>query len=209
MGQQRLHQAIKAFGKERVEVEWKPFVIDPNTDEDGESVEKYCRRRWGGSGWTQHLKSEGRKDGGAKFTNWKVWPNTFKAHQLIQFCKDRGVSTDRTNQVLFQAEYEQGLNLSQVDTLVQLATEELGIVDNTSSSSSLREYLAQDQGKAVVLSEIREMSSKYGIRGVPYFIIRGNDSSKRPYGISGAQSSETLLELFQELADEEEDVQEE
>lgn len=187
---------MQSFGKERIQVDWKPFVIDPGTKLEGESVEAYCRRRWGGSGWTQHLKSEGRKDG-AKFENWKIWPNTWKAHQLIQFCRDAGMSTDQVNQALFRAEYEQGKNISQVDILVELAQNDLGM----ENVDSLRIFLEQDQGKEQVQQEIRSGSSKYGIRGVPYFIVRGNDPSKRPYGFSGAQSSETLLEIFEELAD--------
>ena len=179
-------------------VEWKPFVIDSATNSQGESVEAYCQRRWGGSGWTHHLKSEGRKDG-AHFKNWKIWPNTWKAHQLIQYCQEKGIaSSDTINQILFQAEYEQGLNLSLVDTLLQLACTELGHVN----AEELQEYLTRDQGKKVVQQEIRTLSAKYGIRGVPYFIVRGKDPSKRPYGFSGAQSSHTLVELFQELADE-------
>ena len=198
MGQQRLHQAIQTFGPDKVVVEWKPFVIDAGTDPQRETVEAYCQRRWGGSGWTHHLKSEGRKDG-AQFQHWKIWPNTWKAHQLIQYCHERGISTsDRINQVLFRAEYEQGLNLSLVDTLVQLASTELGMAN----TEELQEYLMRDQGKNVVQAEIRSMSSQYGIRGVPYFIVRGQDPSQRPYGFSGAQSSRTLVELFQELADE-------
>jgi predicted DsbA family dithiol-disulfide isomerase len=156
------------------------------------------------------LISEGKKDG-AHFQKWKIWPNTWKAHQLIQYCQERGISSsDRINQILFRAEYEQGLNLSLVDTLVQLACTEIGggssgnVDDTTINVEELREYLMRDQGKAVVQAEIRAMSSKYGIRGVPYFIVRSTkqDPSQRPYGFSGAQSSQTFLELFQELAEE-------
>lgn len=144
------------------------------------------------------MKAEGRKDG-AQFRNWKIWPNTWKAHQLIHYCQEHGISSsDTINQILFRAEYEQGLNLSLVDTLVQLACTELESVDG----EDLRNYLTRDQGKNAVQAEIRALRSKFGIRGVPYFIIKGRDPSQRPYGFSGAQSSHTLVELFQELADE-------
>ena len=61
-------KAISRFGQDKVAVEWKPYIIDPGTNVDGETVESYCKRRWGGSGWTKSLKVEGRKDG-ANFAN--------------------------------------------------------------------------------------------------------------------------------------------
>ena len=45
-------------------------MIDPATNKDGETVEAYCRRRWGGSGWTRSMISSGKKDG-ATFSNWE------------------------------------------------------------------------------------------------------------------------------------------
>jgi predicted DsbA family dithiol-disulfide isomerase len=193
---------MQAFGADRVAVDWKPFVIDPGTKKEGESVEAYCQRRWGGSGWTRQLKTEGRKDG-ARFDNWKVWPNTWKAHQLIQYCRDQAcVSTDTANQVLFRAEYEEGRNISLVETLLQLAETELHMDDV--DVETLETFLTTDQGKSQVESKIRAGSSKYGIRRVPFFIVRGNNPSQRPCGFSGAQSSERLLETFEEFAGEEE-----
>ena len=58
-------------------------MIDPSTDADGEDYHEYCRRRWGGDGWTRSLRAKG-KQVGANFANWKYWPNTNKAHQVRQ-----------------------------------------------------------------------------------------------------------------------------
>ncbi len=210
MGQQRLHKAIKSFvesapaAQRTVEVEWKPFQIDPNTAKDGETVRDYCHRRWGGGGWTHRLKSEGRKDG-ADFGDWKWWPNTSKAHQLIQFCESNGIaSTDRVNALLFRAEYEKGENISLVDVLVRIGQEacnenggsaEDGLIDD------LRTYLTNDFGKSKVEQDIAVGRRKYGISGVPYFIVSAANKKQRPYGFSGAQASETFVELFEELAE--------
>ncbi|KAG7369744.1 thiol oxidoreductase [Nitzschia inconspicua] len=196
VGQQRLHKAIQAFGPEKVQVEWKPFQIDPCTDLAGETVDAYCRRRWGGAGWTNHLKSEGRKDG-ANFGNWRWWPATAKAHQLVQYCAQKDIcSTDRVNALLFQAEYEQGENISLVDTLVKVG-EQAG----ATNLDELRTYLCHDQGKSQVDQEIASGRRRYGISGVPFFVISGPDSSQRPYGFSGAQSSDTFVDVFQELVE--------
>ena len=201
-------------------MEWKPFQIDPQTAQMGEPFEDYCSRRWGGAGWTNRLKSEGRKDG-ADFSDWKWWPNTGKAHQLIQFCESNGISsTDHVNALLFRAEYELGENISLVDVLVRIGQE---ANDNNVGSTNdnimddLRRYLTKDEGKARVKQDIAHGRRKYGISGVPHFIVSadedaasvnsrgGNDGNKNrprqrsPYSFSGAQSSETFVELFEEI----------
>mmetsp|Transcript_108795 Transcript_108795/g.162727 ORF Transcript_108795/g.162727 Transcript_108795/m.162727 type:complete len:171 (-) Transcript_108795:22-534(-) len=170
-------------------------MIDPGTNPKGETVEAYCRRRWGGAGWTKSLISEGKKDG-AKFEDWKWWPHTLKAHQLIQYCASQGISTDKVNQLLFRTEYENGENISQVGTLVAIG-QEAGVAD----TEELTSYLEKDKGEAKVKEEIAVGRQRYRISGVPFFVI-GSDSTARPYGFSGAQKSETFVELFEELSDE-------
>ncbi|KAL3929409.1 MAG: hypothetical protein SGBAC_012223 [Bacillariaceae sp.] len=173
-------------------------MIDPNTDPKGETVDDYCKRRWGGAGWTTRLKQEGRKDG-AQFSDWKWWPHTSRAHQLILYCAENKIcSTDKVNQYLFQAEYENGENISDVETLVKIG-KELGLPED--KESELQEYLAKEQGKAAMEEEIRTGRQRYSIKGVPFFVVGKDDRGKsRPYGLSGAQAKETFLELFEELS---------
>lgn len=158
---------------------------------------------------------------GARFSDWKWWPNTSKAHQLVQYCESNGISsTDRVNALLFQAEYERGENISLVDVLVRVgqeAKDEIGSSNDNengnggSNMDDLKRYLTKDEGKAQVERDIAHGRQQYGISGVPYFIVSADeqvDSSKssssrrrqrRPTGFSGAQASETFLELFEEI----------
>lgn len=171
---------------------------------------------------------------GARFSDWKWWPNTSKAHQLVQYCESNGISsTDRVNALLFQAEYERGENISLVDVLVRVGQEAKDEISSSSSSNDndndneieidngngnggsnmddLKRYLTKDEGKAQVERDIAHGRQQYGISGVPYFIVSADeqvDSSKssssrrrqrRPTGFSGAQASETFLELFEEI----------
>lgn len=195
MLQHRLHQALERFGAEKVSVEWKPYIIDPRTNVEGEDVDAYCKRRWGGSGWIDQVKREGLKDG-AKFTNWKVWPNTQKAHQLVRYCADRGVSTDRANQALFRAQYEEGRNISQIGTLLGIANE-LGVTDTT----DLSDYLENDRGRNKVQNEIIAARAKHRIRGVPYVVIQSTNETKRPVVFSSAQDTDTLVELLEKVTE--------
>jgi predicted DsbA family dithiol-disulfide isomerase len=42
---------------------------------------------------------------------------------------------------------------------------------------------------------------RYGISGVPFFIVSSSDGTQRPSVFSGGQGSESFVELFQELAE--------
>lgn len=192
-------------------MEWKPFQIDPNVIKTGEPLEDYCRRRWGSSNWLNGLKAKGRQDG-ANFGNIQWVPNTGKAHQLIHYCNSKGISsTDRVNALLFDAEYERGENISLVDVLVRIgkdASEEDADGANALNIDELRGYLERDEGHTEVQQEISFGRRKYGIKGVPHFIISAEDdtsgrsSQQRPYGFSGAQAPETFVEIFEELSEE-------
>mmetsp|Transcript_22264 Transcript_22264/g.33329 ORF Transcript_22264/g.33329 Transcript_22264/m.33329 type:complete len:187 (+) Transcript_22264:182-742(+) len=177
-------------------VDWKPYMIDPGTNVMGEDFEAYNRRRWGGSGWTRHLKQEGQKDG-AEFKKWNWWPNTMKSHCLVKFAQERnGIETSESNRVLFNALYEEGKNISLLDVLIQIGKDELGLEEG-----ELRNYLENDMGVSDVKNEIRKGQRTYQISGVPYFIIGKEGSDDPPYGLSGAQKQQTFTKVFEELSD--------
>jgi predicted DsbA family dithiol-disulfide isomerase len=184
-----------------VEIEWMPFQIDPGTDRGGEDMEAYCRRRWGGSGWTRHLRQEGRRSG-ANFGGWKWWPHTGLAHQFVQFGKElHGADTHHLNLALFEAMYESGQNLSSVDALVDLARSRFPDWD----ADRLRRYLLDNAGRVAVRRDIQAGRQKYGVSSVPYFVVGiepRTGSDRLPYGLSGAQPSSTFLRIFSELAEE-------
>jgi len=199
VGQKRLEKAITQFttnNNNEVSVIWKPYQIDPRTKMEGETMEGYCKRRWGGSGWTHDLKSEGRKDG-ATFSDWKYWPNTLKGHQLVHYLHEKySIDTNTINAELFKAMYEQGKNISLVSTLLDIASDEFNVPQQ--DKETLANYLENDLGADTVRAEIRSSQHKYDISGVPFFVISNNES--RPYGLSGAQSSSSFLNVFQKLS---------
>lgn len=175
-------------------LDWKPYIIDSQTNPFGEEFEAYNRRRWGGSGWTQHLKHEGRVDG-ATFKNWIWWPNTSKAHQLVQYAVSHGCDSDVCNQVLFHSLYEEGNNISLVKELVKIGKEHLKI----QNIQDLQEYLEQDKGMEQVQRDIRRGQRTYNISGVPCFIIQ--KEGYQDVQLSGAQSSQTFVKIFKELSE--------
>jgi predicted DsbA family dithiol-disulfide isomerase len=190
-----------------VVVDWKPYIIDPNTKLDGEEFEAYNIRRWGGSGWTNGLKRSGKKVG-ANFSNWQTWPNTLRAHQLISYItnparkSDNKPTTSECNAAIFDAMYERGENVSLVETLVQIGINHLGI-SSSEEADDLRLHLENNVGAKDVVRDIQRGRKKYNIQGVPFFVIGAVDGEEelgRPYGFSGAQDSSTFMEIFEELA---------
>jgi len=175
-------------------------MIAPNIKSDGEEFEPYMTKRFGSTSWTGRLKQEGSQDG-APFANWKWCCNTLKAHQLIHFASQRhDVETSVSNAAIFNAVYEEGENISLVDTLMKIATQDLGIPSD--SEASLRQYLENDEGALEVKQEIRRGQGKYKISGVPFFVIEkdDDDGDSPPYGLSGAQKQSTFTRVFEELS---------
>lgn len=131
------------------------------------------------------------------FTDWQWWPNTEKAHQLVHYLTStqttRTIDSDKVNQVLFEAAYEQGLNISTVDVLVRAAQAAFGGLDEDDSSSSLldwddlRDYLEHDRGWSEVEREMEAGRRTFRIRGVPYFVITDGNDGKVVKTLSGAQ----------------------
>eukprot|EP00501_MAST-03F_sp_TOSAG23-6_P001737 GSMAST32.ASY1.ANO1.1813.1 assembled CDS len=104
----------------------------------------YNKRRWGSDSWTIRLKQMGQEVG-ATFSNWKYWPSTLKSHRLIMFLKERGVPTSTSNAALFHALYEEGKNISVNETLVEIA---LTVTTFLESTEGKREVFQEiDQGR--------------------------------------------------------------
>lgn len=116
---------------------------------------RYNVKRWGSDSWVRGLKRSAGKDG-AMFKKWKyvsmffvsyrVWPNSLNAHRLLYYA--RTIKFDRLHELtlrLFQATYEEGKNISRVDTLAEIA-EEMGL-------EGVEELLQSNQFKSEVLEE--------------------------------------------------------
>lgn len=209
VGMKRLDEAIQQFRCWRaevtsgvqdfeIEIQWKPFQIDPSTRMEGEEFESYCRRRWGGSGWTNHLRSEGFDDG-ATFSNWKWWPNTLLAHQLVTFAEQKTGVTSSHDAVsaIFRALYEEGKNISLIPVLVQIGVSEWNL-----PKDQLLHYLQTNDGAQLVKNDIQSVKQRYHVTGVPVFVISGNPPSSGANDIRilrGAQKPRVLLETMKQI----------
>ena len=88
--------------------------------------------------------------------------------------------------------YEDGLNVSDVNTLIQAAVE-LGLEGS-------EDYLKSTRDVDLVLSEDSRAKSQMKISGVPYFVISSDGEHKRTVSLSGAQGTEQFVMAFSRVS---------
>ncbi len=159
VGHNSFEIAKKSFLKKnpdkKIELIIHNYMIDPNTKKNGEDYLEYNERKWGNDDWTYNLKEKGKKIG-CFFSNWKFWPNTLLAHQLIL----KGRLNNKSEEILkecFMLTYENGQNVSLENVVNKIATK-----------FNISDWNNKDIEKEV-LEEDMIAKDNYGIGGVPLF----------------------------------------
>lgn len=118
----------------------------------------------------------------------KIGPNTLDAHRLIHWALVESPEIhDRVTTALFKANFEEGRNIGDANVLLDIA-ETAGL-----DRQVIARLLASDADVDTVKSEIQS-AQRMGVSGVPFFIV------DQKYGISGAQSSDTLANALRDIA---------
>lgn len=181
IGKRRLEEALAEFEhKDHVEVIWKSFQLNPDqvTNPNISVVEDLAQKK----GWTLQYASDASEsvsdmaaEEGLFYDFDKAIPaNTFNAHRLLQFAKNKGLGS-ALKEALLKAYFMDGKNVDDTETLLAIATENGLNAEETSQILSNPNMFRNE-----VLSDIDE-AKELGISGVPFFVI------DRKYGISGAQ----------------------
>mmetsp|Transcript_17824 Transcript_17824/g.39078 ORF Transcript_17824/g.39078 Transcript_17824/m.39078 type:complete len:182 (-) Transcript_17824:44-589(-) len=180
-------------------------MIDPGTKRDGEDYNAYCRRRWGGDGWTNSLRERG-KSMGLKFGEWKYWPNTLNAHRLCAYLEEMDAANPALSEKekemrglelvnkFYELTYERGVNISTPEGAA-LAMEELGFA----KSSDVVPWLEGGGGQQEVAAADTYAKREMAIGGVPYFLV-SSDKGPQQVPLSGAQSSSAFEKAFQRVS---------
>ena len=114
--------------------------------------------------------------------------NTVKAHQLLHFAKAQGKQIEMKERLL-RAYFVEGKHVGRAEDLADLAAE-VGL----DRDAALRALESDEYLEAVHADQ--EQAMRYGIRGVPFFVIDGK------YGVSGAQAPETFAQALKQVQDE-------
>jgi predicted DsbA family dithiol-disulfide isomerase len=190
IGKRRLEAAIRKVNNDiEVEVNYLPFELNPNIPASGTDQKQYLAAKFGGEDryrqLTAHVASIASQEGlRFDFDRQSVMPNTLNAHRLIQFAGTLGVQAS-VKEAMMKAYFEDGIDLSSNENLLTVA-------QSAGLDRSAAEDLLRSDKDVSAIRELESLNRRRGINGVPFFII--NDK----YGVSGAQPSDTLAEIFKE-----------
>lgn len=118
-----------------------------------------------------------------------VLTNTFDAHRLRMFAKDKGLMHEMEERLL-KAFFTESKHIGDHETLAGLAGE-VGL-----DRKEVEEFLNSDLLNDVVRADEQE-ASQLGIRSVPFFLVN------RKYAITGAQPTDVFVQSLEKIIDEE------
>ncbi|MBM7584028.1 putative DsbA family dithiol-disulfide isomerase [Bacillus pakistanensis] len=195
IGKRRLEEALETFPhKSKVEVVFKSFELDPNSDRNTDrSIHEIIANKYGTSidqakKMNENLRKQALSVGlDFKFDS-MIPTNTLDAHRLTKFAETKGKVVEITERLL-KAYFTDSLHIGDHRTLLHLA-EEVGL-DRDEVESILK---SEDFTKEVRNDE--SQASQIGVTGVPFFVIN------QKYSISGAQPKEVfesaILKVWEE-----------
>ncbi len=191
IGKRRFETALAGFPqRDQVEVEWKSFQLDPSLPEhyDGTELEYLSQRKGMAEAHVaqmfEHVKAQAAGEGLAYDFDTLTVANSHLGHELIHFAAQHG-KQDQAKEALLKLHFEQGVDIGDVDALVEIAVG-LGL-----DGAAARAALTDREFEADVDQDITEAHT-LGIQGVPFFVI------DRKYGVSGAQSPEVFSQTLNE-----------
>lgn len=194
LGEARLQQALaQTKDQYETEVSFKPYELNPQAPQEGESKQDYFIRNYGAGALSrlnassQQLAEAGKAEGVEfNFDKADKVHNTFNGHRLIWLAGQYNVQV-AVAKALFEANFTHGENVNDPAVLIRIGAEHGIPVER------LQSFFQTEEGKDEVKA-LEHWAQQAGISGVPAFII--NDK----YLVSGAQPAETFVRVFQQVA---------
>ena len=188
IGKRRLEKALARRGGLNVEIAWRPYEHNPDMPGEGLPREAYLEAKFGGSRRADEVYAEIRAAGASEdipfdFDGVRRVPNTIHSHRLIDWAAPEGAQ-NAVVEGLFTAYFVEGRDIGDRDVLAAVAA--AAGMDGERCAARL----ASEEDRERVRSESEE-ARLLGIQGVPFFVF------ERKYAISGAQSPEVFLQVFE------------
>ncbi|MFZ0664218.1 MAG: DsbA family oxidoreductase [Acidimicrobiales bacterium] len=191
IGKRRFEAALERFPhRDEVDIIWRAFELDPGApalvevDLVSHLAEKYGMTRDEAMASQERLSAMAAEEGLEFHFDRARRANTFDAHRLLHYALEVG-RQDALKERLFEAYFRDGETISDHPTLVRLA-EEVGL-----DGAKAKEVLESGRYADEVRTDEADARA-FGITGVPFFVV------DRRYGISGAQSPQSILQVLEE-----------
>ena len=189
LGKRRLERALEGFEHaDRVDVVWRSFELEPDAPKTAESRSALLQSRYGMTA-EQAAERDAQMTSLAEAEGLEYRPdlaqlgNTFDAHRVLHAARASGLQAQAKERLL-RGYFSEGRTLTDAETLVELAA------DAGLDPAAARAALADDGIADEVRDDEREAAA-IGITGVPFFVLN------RRYAVSGAQSSDILLQALE------------
>ena len=191
IGKKRIEDALALVPDVPVEVNWRPFFLNPWVPREGISRDEYLTAKFGSpeayKGIAGRVVAAAAEEG-LEYNPGSVrrQPNTIDCHRLIYWAEADGKAA-QMKQKLMELYFRDGGDLTSTDVLVQAAAG-IGM-----DADSVRKRLATDEDVDRISGQAQEASEK-GISGVPTFVFA------QKYAVSGAQPADQLARAIRQIS---------
>lgn len=191
IGKRRIEDALALVPDVPVEVNWRPFFLNPWVPREGISRDDYLTTKFGSveayKGIAQRVVAAAAEDGLIYRPDLvQRQPNTIDCHRLIHWADAQG-KAPAMKQRLMELYFRDGGDLTDVDVLVQAA------IDCGLDGDDIRRRLASDEDVELISAQAKDASDK-GISGVPTFVFA------QKYAVSGAQPAAQLARAIRQVS---------
>jgi predicted DsbA family dithiol-disulfide isomerase len=174
-----------------VEVNFRPFFLNPWVPREGISREEYLTTKFGSvdayKGIAQRVVMAAGEEGLVyRPDNVKRQPNTIDCHRLIHWAEAIGKAPEM-KQRLMELYFRDGGDLTDTNVLVQAAAD-IGL-----DAEDVRRRLATDEDVALISAQAQDAADK-GIQGVPTYVFA------QKYAVSGAQDPAMLARAIRQVS---------
>jgi predicted DsbA family dithiol-disulfide isomerase len=183
IGTRRLIRALRRRPELGMNLQWRPFLLNPDMPRAGMARSDYVVRKFGAEDRARRLFSSiseiGRGEGILfRFDRIRRTPSSVDAHRLVRFAAGLG-RAEVVADAIFSAYFTDGLDIGSLDVLVAIGR------DCGLEPSATRPYLLSDEAVEHIHGD-NLRAHRLGINGAPCFIVG------RRHAIAGAQEPEVL-----------------
>ena len=192
LGKRRFETALAGFAhRDQVDVVYRSFELDPAADRSATTptvdvlADKYGMTPEQAAQAQRQMVTRAHEDGLTFVMSDLHSGNTRDAHRLLHFAAEHGRQAELAER-LHAAYFTESRSVFDNDSLAELAAE--AGLDRTAAA---RVLAGDDYDDAVAADEA--LARSFGVTGVPFFVF------DRTYGVSGAQPTEMLSDVLDQI----------
>ncbi|WGI20462.1 DsbA family oxidoreductase [Amylibacter sp. IMCC11727] len=192
IGKTKLDRALEKHPEHDFVIEWHPFQLNPEMPAEGMDRREYLEAKFGGKEGAVKVYgaiAQAAEAAGIEinFEGIERTPSTLNAHRLLHWAALEGKQNAVVDR-LFKAYFREGQDISDHDTLIDIAT-------GAGMDADVTRRLLESDADVKDIQDRDASARERGVSGVPCFVI-GNH-----YVVQGAQDTALWEKVINELSD--------